>query len=948
MSTSNTTFTSLTSGTRDSRSNKGDIYFLNGNTTNGRLNISAGAKWLVGDNTRINVVGNPGHSYMFGEIEGSNLTYIGEPSAGGRFDFSSPDGGYKINNMSYIYMGNGSVFNHLEGAGNVFTGDLKFIIDMTGGDAYVQLNSREYANVTLDVKPSNAAEVTVYAARGSEGYTSLPNFKTLNISDLIIRAGSTGTSHGRIYDPVYDGVANNLISLVTNRDTGQPVTTAHETQEYFTLDVTNLRNDEARCLVTNDSNVVLYDNFLSVPNTTLRAYDNSEVDYYTGKSIIPVLVRSVGATVSTTRDKITYKIRRVGFKEVSLSHFDMNNPIVFEEMQIEEDFNNTPAVTAITTANELVDMYIRKTVDDMTIPSDILTINGDTIAVLSGWTLKQNPFQTDVIEIDSTNFTISAKFAPAGITKTDRLTRFSGTIDATLNDMTDMLYVESNGKVRLTIENLNPELFNISQLFVVYREVGSPTWLSSSRGLAGVDGSISLQVDPSTEYELGYRVPGYEWKTVTENSGEFGHIVSARLLAHRDLSGLTLYDKTVDEALVNSFAFDLANRRINQTNTTGSKMTIPFTEAYVGIQRAIHNTTTVLVLDNPIYPNPTRNGFIIPDTDPVVFKLTDDSNANVYIDFTMKFTDFEDATDRFIPSTSGHYISFATTAFSLSLPIPSAIDNASAIRTELSTELDRIDENISAEKDVNIKKVNGVAITSIDDFKATDITQAYFNTLMTNTTSTIKDLYKATGGTTPPTTTEIVDAILDAPYGSKSDGMTPLGFGTLGEHWFQFYPPEIIKQLLEYTLDGTTEPTRSQPFTGSYDTGTLGYALREILNKSNQTTVDEIKTEVDSHPTLSEIEASAILAKEQTVSSVETKVDDIPILTEIEASTILAKEATVDSVETKVDAIQTTVDEIPTLEQIEQTTVLAKGSKVEEVKNLSSQIKQATDNMPRG
>ena len=59
MALNNSTFTALTSGTRDNtQDEKGAVYFLDGNTTNGRLNISSGAIWKTGANTHIVYDGN--------------------------------------------------------------------------------------------------------------------------------------------------------------------------------------------------------------------------------------------------------------------------------------------------------------------------------------------------------------------------------------------------------------------------------------------------------------------------------------------------------------------------------------------------------------------------------------------------------------------------------------------------------------------------------------------------------------------------------------------------------------------------------------------------------------------------------------------------------------------------------------------------------------------------
>lgn len=62
---------------------------------------------------------------------------------------------------------------------------------------------------------------------------------------------------------------------------------------------------------------------------------------------------------------------------------------------------------------------------------------------------------------------------------------------------------------------------------------------------------------------------------------------------------------------------------------------------------------------------------------------------------------------------------------------------ASQVRTELATELARIDETISGTKDVNIISVQGTSVSGVDDFKASEFSAMdFWNTLTSNTFST--------------------------------------------------------------------------------------------------------------------------------------------------------------------------------------------------------------------
>jgi hypothetical protein len=90
------------------------------------------------------------------------------------------------------------------------------------------------------------------------------------------------------------------------------------------------------------------------------------------------------------------------------------------------------------------------------------------------------------------------------------------------------------------------------------------------------------------------------------------------------------------------------------------------------------------------------------------------------------------------------------------------------------------------------------------------------------------------------------------------------------------------------------------------------------------------QTSVDGKPTLAQIEASTVVAKESTVGN-------RPTLAQIEASTVLAKEATVAA-----RASQTSVDGKPTLVQIEASAVLAKEATVTQLDATVQVIKDDT------
>jgi hypothetical protein len=75
-----------------------------------------------------------------------------------------------------------------------------------------------------------------------------------------------------------------------------------------------------------------------------------------------------------------------------------------------------------------------------------------------------------------------------------------------------------------------------------------------------------------------------------------------------------------------------------------------------------------------------------------------------------------------------------------------------------------------------------------------------------------------------PAANTIVDALLNVPHGKRTDGSVVTA-DSLGEHWWIFYPPEIVRQILEAGLNGTTPATRYRPSAGTLSTDSLGKVL---------------------------------------------------------------------------------------------------------------------------
>jgi len=451
MASNNTTFTAITSGTRDSSNDKGAVYYLDGNTTNGRLNISDGATWIAGDNTTVVYDGNTNHTFMQGTIQGNDFKIIAVPNNNGRVDFGNKTCGWNVDNISFVYLGDGSIYNHLEDDNNRsnFKGITKFTIDMDAGEAFIQFTSKEYQNITVNVSDSNNAVLNIFPARSSAGFTSLTGFKTIGLTSAALKTGLTSTSHGRIYDPVYDGVENNLLPLQTDSTSD-----SNRAIEYFSIDVTSISNADTRAIVKDSNGTVLFNDNLNSSLLEPKANDNTTIlDFYSGKKVILCEVRRINNILNSTRNQIEYTIRRNGYNQIKQELFSMNNPISINDMTIDTNYSNNNGLTEISNSEEFYDMYKNLLTEEIDI-DDVISANGNSIVIANGWSLVRNQEISSAVEVDTNTNRIKVKTGANGLQATDKFTGFIGNVDSSFDGNTDMSFILVANQTNLRLSNL--------------------------------------------------------------------------------------------------------------------------------------------------------------------------------------------------------------------------------------------------------------------------------------------------------------------------------------------------------------------------------------------------------------------------------------------------------------------------------------------------------------
>ncbi len=338
--------------TRDDSEELGVQYFLDGNTADGRLNIAPSGRWIVGDNTHIVYSGPSNHTFMRGVIQSDALTLIAAQTSG-RVDFSSVPGGMQANDITYVYANEaGSTYNHLEGVNNAFTGFVRFVFQM-GSTAIgsVQFGQREYANVELTVRDTNEGTVKVFPARSGDGFSSFPNFKVVgSIPEVVLSKGGNAVgAHGRFYDPVYEGYANNFIPMYIDDYNGDRSSAGvGHSIEYFTLDLTNVMHADLRCRIVEDG-VEAFNGPVTAENTVIYQNDGvSTLSYYEGRNVLPIKVREIIDNTSNNRHVSSYRLRQKGKLEAAEVDRVFNGPIAINQMADDLDYDARIDGAAIT------------------------------------------------------------------------------------------------------------------------------------------------------------------------------------------------------------------------------------------------------------------------------------------------------------------------------------------------------------------------------------------------------------------------------------------------------------------------------------------------------------------------------------------------------------------------------------------------------------------------
>jgi hypothetical protein len=431
-------------------------------------------------------------------------------------------------------------------------------------------------------------------------------------------------------------------------------------------------------------------------------------------------------------------------------------------------------------------------------------------------------------------------------------------------------------------------------------------------------------------------------------------------------------------------------------------------------------------LVQPLYVNGTKDGFTLPRTNPLKARMSDASNAGGILQADIAYADNQQkAFDRFLANSqnTGGYLLIPQATAGISANTVADIRSGLALETSV--------QSRATQTSVNAIPTNPLLTT---DTRLNNLDAAISTRLATTA---------YTAPTTPPTVVQIRQEIdtnstkLDVAVGTRlaaSSYVAPTTAPTAAQN-ASAVRTELATELarVDATISSRlasasyTAPANADIAAIKAKTDLLAFnaqghvasnihqlqagALTDISN-AVQTNIERVGGMLDVVPTLAEIEASAVLAKQsgftglatatnvtnaQTaivaeVNANETKIDAIkvdtaaiktktdalvnaPSLAQIEASTVLAKEATVASkasqasvtalgiplqassyvapanadiaaIKAKTDTlVNTDISGLPTLTEIEASSVLAKASPVSAVDTKVTAIKAKTDTL---
>lgn len=222
-------------------------------------------------------------------------------------------------------------------------------------------------------------------------------------------------------------------------------------------------------------------------------------------------------------------------------------------------------------------------------------------------------------------------------------------------------YQDSAG-LRATISGLDPEGLGTTWYLGWMKDTDyqardttkAPALWAGWNQKSGTGNSTQIALQPNTGYQLFHLCQGYE-----TNGGPLDSLntatqteIALKPIADRDLMGGLLWPQTAAHSTQAAlFTYNSTAKLVEFANTTGTGVSVPFLAAYRAFERVAKNELPYMFVA-PVRVNGTKNGFVVPDGNPIKVQMTAASNAGATLLADVSYTNQAPAFDRFLANSA--------------------------------------------------------------------------------------------------------------------------------------------------------------------------------------------------------------------------------------------------------------------------------------------------------
>lgn len=214
----------------------------------------------------------------------------------------------------------------------------------------------------------------------------------------------------------------------------------------------------------------------------------------------------------------------------------------------------------------------------------------------------------------------------------------TGTGILTNNGSITVPFRDADG-LRATVSGLDPEGFGITW-HLRYRLQGTTTWTEISG-----TGNTALILLTEGAYDVQVRAKGYEWESALVIDTAVSLSLNAGLRFHVSANNTPQYEMPFNETLSNAFQYNAIAMAVAVSNETGAIIQPGFAELYRATQRIQHIPELVWTWVAPVTANATSQKILIPNGNPISMFLTDASTASVKITCPVIYADTGESAD---------------------------------------------------------------------------------------------------------------------------------------------------------------------------------------------------------------------------------------------------------------------------------------------------------------